>query len=146
MCEGGEYAPSGRPSIVLPRRQRLYCDLFMRTARSRTSGENFDFLILAPSSQIREPSRKPGRFIAALVSQPFKGHFLTIASAMPFVRPSRVLLPNCGVRVAHSATNRCTERSVELIYKFCSMTFSATVLLLQALLMLASINSRFPRR
>ncbi|MBI5271355.1 MAG: hypothetical protein HY856_16945 [Burkholderiales bacterium] len=38
----------------------------MRTARSRTSGENFDFLILAPSSQMKEPPQKPGRFTESL--------------------------------------------------------------------------------
>ena len=37
----------------------------MRTARSTTSGENFgDFLIMAPSSQGKEPPQKPGRFNA----------------------------------------------------------------------------------
>ncbi|MGC8703625.1 MAG: hypothetical protein ACP5RV_11960, partial [Thiomonas sp.] len=35
----------------------------MRTARSMTSGEYFgDFLIMAPSSQSKEPPQKPGRF------------------------------------------------------------------------------------
>jgi len=35
----------------------------MRTARSRTSGENFvDFFIIAPSSQKREPPQFPGGF------------------------------------------------------------------------------------
>ena len=34
----------------------------MRTARSRTSGENFDFLMMAPCSQMKEPPRKAGRF------------------------------------------------------------------------------------
>jgi hypothetical protein len=35
----------------------------MRTARSTTSGENFDFLMMAPSSQMKEPPQIPGRFI-----------------------------------------------------------------------------------
>jgi hypothetical protein len=35
----------------------------MRTARSRTSGENwFDFLLMALSSQGKEPPQNPGRF------------------------------------------------------------------------------------
>ncbi|TSE19304.1 hsdM: type I restriction-modification system, M subunit [Tepidimonas aquatica] len=34
----------------------------MRTARSRTSGENFDVLFMAPSSQELEPPQNPGRF------------------------------------------------------------------------------------
>ena len=37
----------------------------MRTARSRTSGENwFDFLLIAQSSQRKEPPQNPGRFKA----------------------------------------------------------------------------------
>jgi hypothetical protein len=39
-----------------------WCYCTNRTARSCTSGENFDFLI-APSSQRKEPPGKPGRFI-----------------------------------------------------------------------------------
>ena len=35
----------------------------MRTARSRTSGENFGDLFIAPSSQVLEPPQNPGRFI-----------------------------------------------------------------------------------
>ena len=34
----------------------------MRTARSRTSGENFGDLFMAPSSQELEPPQFPGRF------------------------------------------------------------------------------------
>ena len=34
----------------------------MRTARSRTSGENFGDLFMAPSSQELEPPQNPGRF------------------------------------------------------------------------------------
>jgi hypothetical protein len=38
----------------------------MRTARSMTSGENFgDFLMMAPSSQTKEPPQKAGRFSLA---------------------------------------------------------------------------------
>jgi hypothetical protein len=38
----------------------------MRTARSMTSGEYFgDFLIMAPSSQTKEPPHFPGRFTGA---------------------------------------------------------------------------------
>jgi hypothetical protein len=41
----------------------------MRTARSRTSGENwFDFLLMAQSSQRKEPPQNPGRFIGFLQS------------------------------------------------------------------------------
>ena len=37
----------------------------MRTARSRTSGENrFDFLLMTPSPQRLEPPQNPGRFKA----------------------------------------------------------------------------------
>ena len=39
----------------------------MRTARSRTSGENFGDLFIAPSSQVLEPPQNPGRFNTALV-------------------------------------------------------------------------------
>jgi hypothetical protein len=40
----------------------------MRTARSRTSGENwFDFLLMAQSSQRKEPPQNPGRFTRQLV-------------------------------------------------------------------------------
>ena len=35
----------------------------MRTARSRTSGENLFDLVIAPSSQVLEPPQNPGRFI-----------------------------------------------------------------------------------
>jgi len=43
------------------------CSCTMRTARSRTSGENlFDFFI-APSSQRLEPPQNPGRFIRMCV-------------------------------------------------------------------------------
>ncbi|MGM9428675.1 hypothetical protein, partial [Hydrogenophaga sp. MI9] len=39
------------------------CSRTMRTARSRTSGENwFDFLLMALSSQGKEPPQNPGRF------------------------------------------------------------------------------------
>jgi len=34
----------------------------MRTARSRTSGENLFDLVIAPSSQVLEPPQNPGRF------------------------------------------------------------------------------------
>ncbi|MDP4302684.1 hypothetical protein [Leptothrix discophora] len=34
----------------------------MRTARSRTTEDNFDFLTMASFSQIMEPPRKEGRF------------------------------------------------------------------------------------
>jgi hypothetical protein len=37
----------------------------MRTARSRTSGENLFDLFIAPSSQELEPPQNPGRFIFA---------------------------------------------------------------------------------
>ena len=37
----------------------------MRTARSRTSGENFTDFLMAPSSQRLEPPQKPGRFSPA---------------------------------------------------------------------------------
>ena len=41
------------------------CSRTMRTARSRTSGENwFDFLLMAQSSQRKEPPQNPGRFKA----------------------------------------------------------------------------------
>src|SRR3990167_4980164 len=43
------------------------CSCTMRTARSRTSGENlFDFLLMAQSSQRKEPPQNPGRFIHAV--------------------------------------------------------------------------------
>ncbi|WP_341773491.1 DUF3987 domain-containing protein [Comamonas aquatica] len=35
----------------------------MRTARSRTSGENLFDLVIAPSSQVLEPPQNPGRFM-----------------------------------------------------------------------------------
>lgn len=38
----------------------------MRTARSRTSGENLFDLVIAPSSQVLEPPQKPGRFSRSL--------------------------------------------------------------------------------
>ena len=38
----------------------------MRTARSRTSGENFGDLFMAPSSQELEPPQNPGRFTGNL--------------------------------------------------------------------------------
>src|SRR5690606_12443683 len=39
------------------------CSCTMRTARSRTSGENlFDFFLMAQSSQRKEPPQNPGRF------------------------------------------------------------------------------------
>lgn len=41
------------------------CSRTMRTARSRTSGENwFDFLLMAQSSQRNKPPQIPGRFMA----------------------------------------------------------------------------------
>jgi hypothetical protein len=40
------------------------CSCTMRTARSRTSGENFVDLLMAPSSQKLEPLQNPGRFPA----------------------------------------------------------------------------------
>ena len=44
----------------------------MRTARSRTSGENlFDFF-MAPFSQMLEPPQKPGRFMAAASAKVIK--------------------------------------------------------------------------
>jgi hypothetical protein len=43
----------------------------MRTARSRTSGENlFNLLFMAPSSQRLEPPQFPGRFTIALIVSP----------------------------------------------------------------------------
>src|SRR5690554_5793963 len=42
------------------------CSCTMRTARSRTSGENFDDLFMAPSSQELEPPQNPGRFTCFL--------------------------------------------------------------------------------
>src|SRR5690606_21700800 len=39
------------------------CSCTMRTARSRTSGENFDDLFMALSSQELEPPQNPGRFM-----------------------------------------------------------------------------------
>ena len=38
------------------------CSSTMRTARSRTSGENLFDLFMAPSSQEKEPPQNPGRF------------------------------------------------------------------------------------
>ena len=38
------------------------CSYTIRTARSRTSGENFFDLFMAPSSQELEPPQRPGRF------------------------------------------------------------------------------------
>ncbi len=38
----------------------------MRTARSRTSGENLVDFLMAPSSQVLEPPQKPGRFTVTL--------------------------------------------------------------------------------
>jgi hypothetical protein len=41
----------------------------MRTARSITSGENFgDFLMMAPSSQTKEPPQIPGRFTGVSIA------------------------------------------------------------------------------
>ncbi|MSP98339.1 MAG: hypothetical protein EXR29_14220 [Betaproteobacteria bacterium] len=41
------------------------CSCTIRTARSRTSGENLLDLFMAPSSQGLEPPRNPGRFTPA---------------------------------------------------------------------------------
>ena len=41
----------------------------MRTARSRTSGENLFDLFIAPFSQMLEPPRNPGRFSICLIAQ-----------------------------------------------------------------------------
>src|SRR6056297_6243 len=41
------------------------CSWTMRTARSRTSGENLLDLFMAPFSQELEPPQNPGRFICA---------------------------------------------------------------------------------
>jgi len=38
------------------------CSCTMRTARSRSSGENFGDFLMAPFSQAKEPSQNPGRF------------------------------------------------------------------------------------
>ena len=38
------------------------CSCTIRTARSRTSGENFVDFLMAPSSQVLEPPQNPGRF------------------------------------------------------------------------------------
>ncbi|MCT9074910.1 hypothetical protein N6G06_26575, partial [Cupriavidus gilardii] len=38
------------------------CSCTNRTARSRTSGENLLFLLMAPFSQKLEPPQNPGRF------------------------------------------------------------------------------------
>jgi len=39
------------------------------TARSTTSGENFgDFLMMAPSSQTKEPPQNPGRFTESAIA------------------------------------------------------------------------------
>ncbi|MCM8566751.1 hypothetical protein, partial [Thauera linaloolentis] len=38
------------------------CSNTMRTARSRTSGENFVVFFMAPSSQELEPPQNPGQF------------------------------------------------------------------------------------
>lgn len=56
----GRYGLNGRPKGG--RSPRRSCT--MRTARSRTSGENFVDFLKAPSSQVLEPPQ-PGRFIHA---------------------------------------------------------------------------------
>jgi len=44
----------------------------MRTPRSRTSRENFDDFMMAPSSQELEPRQNPGRFspVRRLIGKP----------------------------------------------------------------------------
>ena len=46
--------------------QSARCSCTMRTARSRTSGENLFDLVIAPSSQVLEPPQKPGRFTGSI--------------------------------------------------------------------------------
>ena len=61
-----------------------HCELYsgctsntMRTARSRTSGENFvDFFIMAPSSQRLEPPPNPGRLNLICTEQDDRGRWI----------------------------------------------------------------------
>jgi hypothetical protein len=48
------------------------CSNTIRTARSRTSGENLFGLPIAPSSQIMEPPGIPGRFTIGHEESPFR--------------------------------------------------------------------------
>ena len=60
----------------------------MRTARSRTSGENLFDLFMAPSSQRLEPPQKPGRFKR---DQPARSYYDQIKSLAPLGK-----CPFCG--------------------------------------------------
>src|SRR5262249_34961903 len=60
------------------------CSRTIRTARTRTSGENRLGLVMAPSSQDLEPPGKPGRFTV-------EGRLVATASLQ--VRPD---VPECG--------------------------------------------------
>ena len=51
--------PTGSPPTAIHVRR---CSATIRTARSCTSGENFECLFIAPSSQGMEPPANPGRF------------------------------------------------------------------------------------
>jgi hypothetical protein len=69
-----------------------------RTALSRTSGENwFDFLLMAQSSQRKEPPQNPGRFRRVGRGRPTDEHRLAVADPVAGPAVQRVQCAARGV-------------------------------------------------
>src|SRR5690606_39947494 len=85
------------------------CSCTNRTARSRTSGENLLFLLMAPFSQKLEPPQNPGRF--SIASSSYASHSPGGMCTCPSI-PSACIAASCARSEEHTSELHSREKLV----------------------------------